>query len=235
MGLLGGFRRAARARGVEFVEDTALALERRGARIEGVRLASGRSVAAGATVNACGTAATVLLRSAGEEMPVEARKRTVFVIDAPNVVAPKAPLLVDHTGFYLRPEGRSWIAATVPEADGPADPADFEPDHAQFEDQVWPRLYARAPGFGAVKVLRAWVGHYDFNTLDQNAILGRWPGLENLYVMNGFSGHGLQQAPAVGRGIAELILEGRYVTLDLSDLGAERILARQPFRELAVV
>ncbi|MDH3263021.1 MAG: FAD-binding oxidoreductase [Paracoccaceae bacterium] len=235
MGLLGGFRRAARARGVDYLDDEVTGLVREGDRITAVALASGRRVACGHAVNACGTRAAALLRSLGEDLPVEPRKRTVFLIDAPNAQAPGAPLLVDHTGFYLRPEGRHWIAATVPERDGPADPDDFDPNLDEFEDLVWPRLYARAPGFDAVKVIRAWAGHYAYNRLDQNAVLGRWPGTGNLYLMNGFSGHGLQQAPAVGRGIAELIIHGGYRTLDLSPLGPERILTGTPFLERAIV
>lgn len=235
MGLLGGFRRTARARGVVYADDEVTGLERQGDRIVAVRLASGARVACGHAVNACGTRAAALLRSISEDLPVEPRKRTVFLVDAPNVSAPSAPLLVDHTGFYLRPEGKHWITATVPETDGPADPDDFEPNHAEFDEIVWPRLYARAPGFDAVKVLRAWAGHYAYNTLDQNAIVGRWPGVTNLYLMNGFSGHGLQQAPAVGRGVAELIVSGGYQTLDLSPLGPARVLSKTPFLERAIV
>lgn len=235
MGLQGGFRRAARARGVTYLDDEVSGLVREAGRIVAVALASGRRLGCGHAVNACGTRAAALIRSLGEDLPVEPRKRTVFVIDAPNAKAPDAPLLVDHTGFYLRPEGRHWIAATVPERDGPAAPDDFEPNLQEFDELVWPRLYARAPGFDAVKVLRAWAGHYAYNRFDQNAILGRWPGTENLYLMNGFSGHGLQQAPAVGRGIAELILHGSYRTLDLAPLGPERILENRPFRERAIV
>lgn len=235
MGLMGGFRRTARARGVDYLSAEVQEFLIEAGRVVGVRLADGRRIACGHAVNACGTEAGALMRGISEEWPVERRKRTVFLVDAPNVKAPGAPLLVDHTGFYLRPEGTFWISAVVPEADGPADRNDFEPDYGAFEERLWPLLYARAPGFDAVKMLRAWVGHYDYNRLDQNAIVGRWPGIENLYVMNGFSGHGLQQAPAMGRGIAELILSGGYQTLDLSELGAERVLSGTPFPERAVV
>ncbi len=123
----------------------------------------------------------------------------------------------------------------MPDDDGPCARDDWEPDHAQFEDLIWPRLYQRAEGFDAVKVTRLWVGHYDYNRLDQNAVLGRWPGTANFYIAAGFSGHGLQQAPAVGRGLSEVILTGSWQTLDLSPLGAERIIANRPFLERAVV
>ena len=235
MGLLSGLRAASRQAGARFVRGEVAGLETEGARVTGLRLGDGRRLAAGAVVLAAGTRTTALLQAIGEESPVEPRKRTVFVIDAPEARHPDAPLLVDHTGFYLRPEGPYWITATVPQADGPCAPDDFEPDHAQFEEVVWPRLYARAPGFAAVKVLRAWAGHYDYNRLDQNAIVGRWPGRDGLYVLTGFSGHGLQQAPAMGRGIAELILAGAYATLDLSELGPERLARNAPVLEKAVV
>ncbi|MFD1911956.1 NAD(P)/FAD-dependent oxidoreductase [Halodurantibacterium flavum] len=235
MGLLNGFRLAARAQGAEYLVDRVTDLLRAGERITGVRLASGQEISCGALINAAGTRAADILRTAGEDIPVEPRKRTVFMIDAPNARHPDAPLIVDHTGFYLRPEGEHWITAIVPEGDGPVDPSDFEPRASDFEDLIWPRLYDRAPGFDAVKVLRWWVGHYDYNTLDQNAIVGRLPGLANLYLMNGFSGHGLQQAPAVGRGIAELIMTGGYRTIDMTPLGAERLQTNTPFAERAII
>lgn len=171
---------------------------------------------------------------AGLPHPVEPRKRTIFVIDAPNARYPDCPLLIEPD-YYIRPEQRHWVTATVPEKDGPCDPDDFEPDLDLFEEVIWPRLYARAKCFDAVKVVRHWVGHYDYNTLDQNAILGPHPEVENLFLMNGFSGHGLQQSPAVGRGVAEQVLTGGWQTLDLGDLSVARVVEGRPFRELAVV
>ncbi len=235
MGLLNGFRNGARARGAVYVKDRVAGLVRDGARITGVTLASGATVAAGAFLCASGTASAEVCRLAGFDLPVEPRKRTVFVIDAPHARHPDAPLIVDHSGIYLRPEHGAWITATVPEDDGPCPRDDWEPDHALFDDLIWPRLYARSEGFDAVKVTRFWVGHYDYNRLDQNAVLGLWPGSQNFFIAAGFSGHGLQQAPAVGRGLAEVILTGGYQTLNLSPLGAERILADRPFLERAVV
>lgn len=235
MGLLNGFRNAARARGAVFVQDRVTGLERKGDRIVAALTEKGARLEGGAFLCAAGTGSTAICRMAGIELPVEPRKRTVFVIDAPNARHPDAPLIIDHGGIYLRPEHGQWIAATVPDEDGPCAEDDWEPDHAQFEELIWPKLYARSEGFDAVKVTRFWVGHYDYNTLDQNAVLGRWPGHANFHVAAGFSGHGLQQAPAVGRGLAEVILTGGFRTLDLSPLGAERVLAKRPFLEKAVV
>ena len=235
MGLLGGFRTAARRAGVEFRHDTATGLVMEGERVTGVRLASGAVLTAGAVVACAGTRSAEVLGWAGIALPVEPRKRTVFVIDAPNARHPDAPLIIDHQGCYLRPEQGGWITATVPQDDGPCEPDDFSPDAHLFDDVIWPMLYARSEGFDAVKVQRLWVGHYDYNTLDQNAIVGAWPGRPGLFVGCGFSGHGLQQSPAVGRGLAELVLHGGYRSLDLSDLGPDRVLAGRPFLERAVV
>lgn len=234
MGLLGGFRAAAKAQGARFVTDRVIGVDVRGGKVTAVQLEKMGAVACGAAVNAAGTRAADVMRMAGLDLPVEPRKRTVFVIDAPNARHPDAPLLVD-AGFYLRPEHKHWITATVPADDGPCAADDFEPDLQLFEEVIWEQLYARASGFDAVKVVRHWVGHYDYNTLDQNAILGPHPELPNLYLMNGFSGHGLQQSPAVGRGVAEHILTGGWQTIDLSYLSVERVVAGRPFLEREVV
>lgn len=234
MGLLAGFRAAGKAQGVRFVNDEVVGLQVTSGKVTGVQLAKAGLVACDTAVNAAGTRAGLVAQMAGLDLPVEPRKRTVFVIDAPNARHPDAPLLVD-TGFYLRPEQGHWITATVPSEDGPCAVDDFEPDLHLFEDVIWEQLYNRAPGFDAVKVVRHWVGHYAYNTLDQNAILGPHPDLPNLYFMNGFSGHGLQQSPAVGRGLAEHILTGGWQSIDLSDLSIDRVLKNQPFCEAAIV
>ncbi|WP_413876339.1 NAD(P)/FAD-dependent oxidoreductase [Albidovulum sp.] len=235
MGLLSGFRSAARAMGAVFVADRVTGLDCAGDRVLAALTEGGRRIEGGAFLCSSGTGSTEICAMAGIALPVEPRKRTVFVVDAPNARHPEAPLIIDHSGIYLRPEHGAWITATVPDEDGPCDEDDWEPDHAQFEELIWPKLYARAEGFDAAKVLRLWVGHYDYNTLDQNAILGRWPGHANFHVAAGFSGHGLQQSPAVGRGMAELILHGGYRSLDLSPLGPERVLEGRPFLEKAIV
>ncbi len=234
MGLLAGFRNAARAQGAQFETGRAIGLAVNGGRVTGVEIAGRGLVPCGSVINAAGTRGAEVLRWAGLDLPVEPRKRTVFVIDVPNARHPEAPLLIDH-GFYLRPERGQWITATVPHQDHACDANDFEPDLHLFEEVIWEQLYARCPGFDAVKVVRHWVGHYDYNTLDQNAILGPHPALPNLFLMNGFSGHGLQQSPAIGRGTAEHILNGGWQSIDLSELSYDRVAQGKPIVERAIV
>lgn len=112
---------------------------------------------------------------------------------------------------------------------------DWEVDYSWFEERIWPLLAERIPAFEAIKVVNAWVGHYDFNAHDENGIIGRHPQMSNFYFANGFSGHGLQQAPAVGNAIAELIIYGRYRTIDLHRLGFERILRREAYGETNII
>jgi glycine/D-amino acid oxidase-like deaminating enzyme len=234
MGLLAGFRNGAKAAGATFIADEVTGISITAGLIMGVTLAKAGQLSCDVLVNAAGTRAAQVMAMAGLSLPVEPRKRTVFVIDAPNARHPDGPLLVD-AGFYLRPEHQHWITATVPQDDRPCDISDFDPDLHLFEDVIWEQLYARAVGFDAVKVIRHWVGHYDYNTLDQNAILGPHPAIANLFLMNGFSGHGLQQSPAVGRGLAEYILTGGWQSLDLSDLSVDRVLTGRAFLERAIV
>jgi glycine/D-amino acid oxidase-like deaminating enzyme len=123
----------------------------------------------------------------------------------------------------------------VPRNDGPPDHDDFEVEQSEFDDEIWPVLAHRVPAFEAIKLVRAWAGHYDYNALDQNGVVGPHPEVGNFLFANGFSGHGLQQAAAVGRAISELVTYGGYRTLDLGALSYERILSGTPLREQAII
>jgi sarcosine oxidase len=233
--LLQAFRRKARALGVEYVAGEVEAIERDGSAIAGVRLADGRRIGTELVVNAAGPRAASVAAMVGAELPVRPRKRFVYHFDCRERLGP-APLTIAPSGVYFRPEGESWIAGYSPR-DGEVDPdtLDLEVDRSRFDDFVWPELARRVPAFESVRLLDAWAGHYEVNTLDHNAVIGPHPALPGFLFANGFSGHGLQQAPAVGRGLAEWIATGRYETLDLSPLGYGRVLNNQPIRELNVV
>lgn len=232
--LLQGFRSKARALGVEFVKDEVVAIHRRGDRVTGVGLARGGELACRTLVNAAGPWAGALARLAGVVLPVEPRKRSSFVFDCRSDLL-HAPLVFDVTGVVFRPEGQQYLTLVSPPED--QDPAsdDLEPDYRWFEEVIWPSLAHRVPAFEAIKLVGAWGGHYDYNVLDQNAIIGPHPELEGLIFCNGFSGHGLQQSPAAGRAVAELILHGRFVTLDLSAFSYRRIVERRPLLEANVM
>jgi sarcosine oxidase len=233
--LLQAFRRRARALGVEYLAGEVVAVERDGSDVRGVRLADGRRLEAGVVVNAAGPRAAEVAAMAGLELPVRPRKRFVYHFDCRARLGP-APLTINPGGVYFRPEGPAWIGGFSPRA-GDADPdtLDLEVDRAPFEAVVWPELARRVPAFESLRLLDAWAGHYEVNTLDHNAIIGPHPDLPGFLFANGFSGHGLQQAPAVGRGLAEWIVAGRYETLDLTPLGYARIARNEPIRELNVV
>jgi len=170
-------------------------------------------------------------------LPVEKRKRYVYCFDCqgepPGI---NTPLVIDHNGTYFRREnlGGTFIGglSPLPEEEPPTD--DLEVDHRFFEERVWPNLANRVPGFNAIKVRSAWSGYYDYNCFDENGIIGIHPYYYNLLIATGFSGHGIQQAPAVGRAIAELILDGRFKTLDLTRLGFDRLLVDKPMYEIGI-
>jgi FAD-dependent oxidoreductase domain-containing protein 1 len=232
------FRNAAKTRGTVIVHDRVTGIDLRGTRIEAVRLASGASIACGALVNAAGPWAAELAALAGVALPVEPRKRYVYVIDCREATDAlhRAPLTVDPSGVWFRSEGRFFLCGKSPKAGEEPPAIDLDAiDLAFFESEVWPQLAARVPAFESVKVVNAWAGYYDTNTLDQNAVIGAHPGVGNLYFANGFSGHGAQQAAGAGRAVAELIVHGAFRTIDLTRLGYPRIAERRPLLERNVI
>jgi glycine/D-amino acid oxidase-like deaminating enzyme len=232
--LLQAFRRKARALGARYVAAGATGFAIPGGRIAAVRLDDGSEIPCSVAVNAAGPWARSVAGWAGVDLPVHARRRCVFAFTCPTPIA-RCPLVVDTSGVWFRPEGRGFICGVAPDERDDADDLPLDVDPTLFEARIWPALAARVPVFEAVRVSSSWAGYYEYNTFDQNGIVGSHPQLGNFMLANGFSGHGIQQAPAVGRGVAELIVHGRYRTLDLGALGFERIAAGRPLRERAVI
>ncbi len=234
--VLMAIRKALRGRDVTFIEDEVVAISRQDSQISAVSLAGGTRINCSGLVNAAGPGAGAVAKLAGIDLPVEPRKRTVFSFSCRTKFEPM-PLIVDPTGVWVRPEGSGFITGVSPPADkdGPAAEDDFEPDYHLFEEVIWPILAARIPAFEAIKPTGQWAGHYDYNTFDQNAIIGPHPTLKNFYFANGFSGHGLQQAPAAGRALAEYIMTGRYKSIDCSRFSYSRISSSEPFLEQNVI
>ncbi len=244
-GLLQAFRRKARALGVEYRAGEVVGVETAGGKVSGVRLADGSRIACATLVNCAGAGGRALAAQVGLDLPVVGRRRYVFTFTCRERIA-NCPLLIDTSGVYVRPEGEAgdgqmFICGVSPDAredEGldwrDQDPATQEVDHSWFEERVWPALAARVPAFEAIRPGRAWAGPYDMCLLDHNAIIGP-AGPDGFHLCNGFSGHGLQQAPAVGRGLAEMIVDGRYASLDLGDLGWERVVDGKPLIERNVI
>jgi len=226
--------RGAARKSATYIHGEVTGIMRDGARISGVTLADGREIGCGTLVNAAGPQAGDVAALAGVKLPVEPRKRCVFVI-ACRAALPGMPLMVDPTGVWIRPEGEVYICGVSPPEDADTRATDFDVDYSLFEEVVWPMLAHRVPAMEELKLQRAWAGHYDYNTLDQNAVIGAHPEIVNFIFANGFSGHGLQQAPAAGRAVAELIVHGKFVSLDLALFGYARVAAGRAVRELNVI
>lgn len=154
-------------------------------------------------------------------LPVAARKRNIFVVKVPGGNSIECPLVINPSGVFVRKEGpgNTFICGfSPPEADDPNQADNSCLDDVNYDefDHVWAKLYERAEIFAGVKVISGWSGFYDYNYLDHNAILGPHSSVGNLIFANGFSGHGVQQAPAVGRAVSEIIIDSKFVSLDLN-------------------
>lgn len=225
-------RSAVRDWDVPLIKGSVTEIEHTDTEIRSVMLDNGRRLKCGHLVNATGPNAGILTRMARIRLPIEPRKRSIFMVHGDSAPA-EMPVLVDPNGVFLRPEGPFHICGVAPDKtdDRRSSASDIEADPDLFNDIIKPALAARLPDVKEFKIIRSWAGHYDYNSFDQIAVLGPHTRLENFYFANGFSGIGLQQGPAAGRAVAELILHGAYQTLDLSRLGFERIVENQPLVE----
>ncbi|XP_033717716.1 FAD-dependent oxidoreductase domain-containing protein 1 isoform X2 [Tursiops truncatus] len=137
-------------------------------------------------------------------------------------------------GSDVCPGQRKPCPHLCPQEEEP-DPGNLEVDHDFFQEKVWPHLAQRVPAFETLKVRRAWAGYYDYNTFDQNGVVGPHPLVVNMYFATGFSGHGLQQAPAVGRAVAEMMLEGHFQTINLSPFLFSRFYLGEKAQEHCII
>lgn len=233
------WRRLGREAGVEVLHDEVVSITRQsgpeGARVTGLVTAAGHTLSCGLIVNASGPRAALTAHMAGLELPVEPRKRLTFIFDAAEALGQTLPLTIDPSGVHVRSDGAYYMAGCAPDDDAAVAVDDFDDRPELWEEKVWPAIASRIPAFERIKLIRSWVGHYAYNTLDQNAVVGPHPELANFYFANGFSGHGLQQSPAVGRGLAELIVTGAYQSLDLTPFAYQRLIDNRPLVEKAVI
>jgi FAD-dependent oxidoreductase domain-containing protein 1 len=232
-GALMGYKRKARSQGAVYFDDEVLAVEKTADCVSGIKLAKNGSLASRCVVNCEGAWASELTNAIGISLPIVPIKRQIFVLDTAVKPEGALPLTVLPSGMYFRTEtgGTILLGKSMPDDQVGID---FSWDDNRFMEILWPELAEFVPVWDRLKLMNGWAGLYAVNTLDSNAILGEWPLLKGFYLANGFSGHGLQQAPAVGRYISELILKQTPI-LDLSIFSPERILANRPISEGGIV
>jgi len=229
------FRKRARDLGVTYLHDEVTSIARSGSRVTSVTLASGQTIAAGQIINAAGPRAAKVAEMAGLSLPIEPRRRYTYIFSAKNPPPPTMPLTIDPAGMHMRPEGKNFLCGCPPFVDKTMDFTDFSEEPGIWEEKLWPGIAARVPAFENIRVINSWVGHYAYNTFDQNALLGLMHGVDNMLFANGFSGHGLQQSPAVGRGISELATYGEYRSLNLEPLSVNRVAEGRPNIEANII
>ena len=220
------FRRKAIACGARFIHADAVEMVTGASRVRAVIDNHGRPHSGDAIVLAAGAWTAPLAAQLGLAVPVHAKKRDVFVLSSPATL-PDCPLIIDPTGVWMRPEGSFFLAGAPPRSDDADDLPLHAIDHGLFDDVIWPTLAARIPAFEALRVHSAWAGYYEMNLFDRNGLVGALPGCDNAFIACGFSGHGMQHAPAIGQALAARIASGRYGALDLSPLAPGRLLSGQ--------
>jgi len=233
------WKRSGRERGVEYIENEVVSMAKNaaGTAVDSVTLKTGEIISCGTVVNASGPRAARTAAMVGISLPVEPRKRYTYIFDAENPLDQDLPLTIDPSGVHMRTDGAYYLAGGAADENSEEAAAydDFEQDHSLWESKFWPTIATRIPQFEAIKLVNSWAGHYAYNLLDQNAIIGRHTKIENFVFVNGFSGHGFQQSPAMGRGVSELIAYGEYRSLDLSPFEYKRIEDNAAFTEKAVI
>jgi glycine/D-amino acid oxidase-like deaminating enzyme len=231
--VLMAYKAKARSLGATYIQDEVVKIHKKQKRVAGAELAALGRLNSAFVVNCAGAWAADVAKTAGVILPVRPVKRQVFALD--TAVKPNAPLplTILPSGLYFRSETGGLILLGKSLQEDPVG-FDFTWDDKRFVELLWPELAEFVPAFDRLKLVRGWAGLYAVNTLDGNAILGQWPEINGLYLANGFSGHGLQQGPAVGRYLSEIIL-GNQVTLDLSIFSPQRILENRALSENGLV
>lgn len=227
-----GFRKNAQRMGVEYIFEEVETILTTQNRVTGVRLINGQEYNSPIVINCAGAWGVYLSEKIGIPLPIHPLKRQIFQFDTAVPLEKDLPLTVDPSGVYFRHEGNK-ILSGFSEKVKPG--IDFTVTRSLFYDELWPVLAHRVQNFEIAKITSAWAGLYSFNTADHNAIIGNHPTMQGYYMALGFSGHGMQQAPAVGQGLAELIHLGKYENLDLHPLRFERFAENDLVLEDAIV
>jgi sarcosine oxidase subunit beta len=216
--VLRGFARGARRLGADLREGVeATAIQVKNGQIQAVLTSSGDKIVTPLVVNAAGPFAARVAAMVGLELPVRPLRRQIFFTD-PFGATPNLPMVIDlEYGWYVRREGPGLLLA------GPQDSIETFNEAVDFEGMAWAttRSLYRMPVLEQARIARGWAGLYEISP-DHHAIIGRFPEIKSFICANGFSGHGFQHSPAAGILVAELIVDGRARSLDISRLRPER-------------
>ena len=236
-GMVEWLRKTACEKGVEYVSNEVVEMALDGNQVSNITLRSGERIATENVVNAAGTRAAQVAKLAGIHVPIEARRRYTYIFEVDEPLAKDLPLTIDPTGVHFRSyAAKNYLVGCPPIGpDNAVDVDDFRFAGDAWNEKILPILFHRVPQFKSARVTDKWMGHYEFNTFDHNAIVGPHNQIRNFFFCAGFSGHGSQQAPACGRAVAELIVYGRFKTLDLGALSYARIPEGRPLTERAVI
>jgi glycine/D-amino acid oxidase-like deaminating enzyme len=231
-GVLRGYQRKAKSLGAKYIQAEVVEILRKKDCVHGVRTLKGEVLEGTSVVIAAGPWAAEVGAMAGAELPVEPILRMAFCFDPAEKFDYDLPFTFHPHGQWFRHESGKQVVTGKDRDETPG--FRFDWDRQYFEEDLWPRLAGLVPSFERLKLMRGWGGLYAVNKLDHNALLGAYPGVDGLYVAGGFSGHGLMQSPAAGKGMSELIRTGRCETIDLSPLGLDRIFTERRVLEEAV-
>jgi sarcosine oxidase subunit beta len=213
------FASYARRQGASFVEGASVsAITRKGGRIMTVETSRG-TFSPGMVVGCAGAWSCELGRMAGVDIPVQPLRRMCFTTEPFDAIPHDAPMTIEmQNTFHFRPEGSGFMLGTSDQHE----PYSFNTTvNWEWLNTVVEDAIKRVPLFEQARIHQGWAGLYE-TTPDHNAILGPIPGVENLLVATGFSGHGFMQSPATGMVISEFILDGQAHTIDVSDLSIGR-------------
>jgi glycine/D-amino acid oxidase-like deaminating enzyme len=229
-----GFAKRARERGVRtLLETDVTGIDVEHGKVAGVQTSRGY-ISTRTLVNAAGPWAAGVARLAGVEIPVEPLRRQIVKTEPFEQLSSHLPMVIDmSSGFHFRPEGSSFLLAWP-------DPEQIHGFRTDFDygfiEKILTRAVTRVPVFADVEVnpRRCWAGMYEM-TPDHHAIIGRAPGVEGMFLANGFSGHGVMHSPATGKIISELIATGASSFVDAAMLRAERFAEGNLLEETAVL
>lgn len=202
-------------------------------KVMGVEMTDGERVACNICVVASGAWSGVLLKKSGVDIPIVPIKRMLFTVYLPKELGfNHIPMAIIDKGVYFRVEAGNLLVGRAKEDQKPG--FDTTVENKYYEDEMNPYMQVRIPGTEYCRILSSWGGLYSV-TPDNNAIIGEYPGVDGLYLITGFSGHGIMESPLAGQALAELITEGEYKTIDLSFLSIKRFEEEKLIKETIVI